>query len=300
MSLSLNKAAEHIPVLLEEVLFYLDPVLNRDEVYGLDATFGRGGHTRRILETSEKIKIKALDQDQEAIDYGKKEFKSFEDRLALEKVNFQKAQFESNSFDFILVDLGVSSPQLDQAERGFSFYKQGPLDMRMDLSTQLTAAQVINTFEPSMLIEIFKDLGEVYHPEPVVEQIVEQRLKQDFCTTTELAELIEKKVGWRKKGSHPATLYFLALRMYVNREISGLDQALENFSLWLKPEGRLVIISFHSLEDRKIKFYFRNHDFIKAVKRKVTHPSPEEIRSNPRARSAKLRAYEKEVNDEIH
>ncbi len=297
MNHSLNETNTlHLPVLLDEVLFYLDPVLEAGKVKGLDATFGRGGHSSQILGHSSEISLVALDQDPEAIEYGEKKFiPLYGDRIKFVKANFQDAKFEQSSFDFILVDLGVSSPQLDQAHRGFSFYKEGPLDMRMDPSLKLSAAKVINEFDAKDLVDIFQTLGEIQRPKKVVDAILEQRRVQDFKTTTELAELIEKKVGWRKKGSHPATLYFLALRMYVNREISGLDQALENFSIWLKPGGRLVIISFHSLEDRKVKFYFREHEFIKAIKRKVTHPSKEEIKNNPRARSAKLRAYEKEV-----
>lgn len=293
---------KHIPVLLTPVLD-LTPEHSR---FGADVTFGRGGHTAALLEKFPQLKIFGLDRDQAALEYGHANFSALveQKRLQLIHADFSefptvlsekiKPQLPGEGLDFILADLGVSSPQLDEGERGFSFYHDGPLDMRMDQSRGMTAGDLVNSASEVELLEIFRVLGEVRDPRRVTRAIVTDRESEPFQSTKQLASMIERIEGWRKKGHHPATKYFLALRLAVNSELDQVRQAIPNFVEALASRGRLLMITFHSLEDRIAKLAFKAAlDQGHLVNKKVIQPSWDEQKKNPRARSAKLRVFEK-------
>lgn len=290
----------HIPVLLEEVKQNCQ--LGRKATSYLDCTFGRGGHFAAIKQIYPDLITDAIDQDMDAIHYAKEKFASlaYNSEFAIHHCNFMddttwpKQNFLNDKFDLILADLGVSSPQLDEAERGFSFYNDGPLDMRMDQTKGESAADIVNTYEQEDLIQLFKDYGEIRQPMKAVKAILKAREETKFTRTLELAELIEKSDGWRKKNSHPATKYFLAIRLKVNNELAPLDKALDNLLNCLRSGGRLLVISFHSSEDRIVKWNFKkNKKLGKIITKKVIMPERCEALENPRARSAKLRVFEK-------
>lgn len=198
------------------------------------------------------------------------------------------------------MDLGVSSPQLDDPERGFSFYHDGPLDMRMDPTQGTSAQEIVNTWTEVGLQRVFMELGEIPRPHRVVKAILQDRREKPFTTTSQLSQLIERVEGWRKKGRHPATQYFLALRLLVNEELDGLKESLPLLmEKALRPGGRLLVITFHSLEDRIVKNIFKDRkDLGVPVNKKVIVPSREEILENPRSRSAKLRVFSRGDNHE--
>ena len=272
----------------------------------LDLTFGRGGHLRVLFEHFPGLQALALDADPEAIAYGKKTFASLvkEKRLCFRQANYSSFLPQGQApFHFILMDLGLSSPQLEKAERGFSFYQKGPLDMRINPEEgTLCAKEVLETFSQKDLIQLFQVLGEQRNPHRVVEAIVRQRKTQPLSTTADLARLVEKHE--KKRGSrgslHPATLYFLALRLYVNRELQHLQECLKNLlPQALVPGGRLIVISFHSLEDRIVKKSFQEAARRKGLGKASRSPmlaSPGEILSNPRSRSAKLRYFDRTLS----
>lgn len=287
---------QHVPVLLNEVVDFFKnsphPVRN-----GLDLTFGRGGHSLELLRHFPELKLTGVDRDIAAVEFAKQNFTSeiSQGRLQILHRNFHDPlPTTPNGWDLILADLGVSSPQLDQAERGFSFYNDGPLDMRMDQSQAVTAQDIVNTWNPDELIQLFKEYGEIRRPDRVVARIIEQRLESKFTTTKQLSQLIEKAEGWQRKGHHPATRYFLALRLEVNAELSALGPALVQMRESLSPGGRLAVITFHSLEDRIVKYDFREGRGGSPVNKKVVVPGREEQRTNPRARSAKLRVWQRD------
>lgn len=295
----------HTPVLLEECLKQIEGMQTPLRNY-LDLTLGRGGHAFEILERYEELHLVGVDQDDEALSITKIMFESENllSRVDLHKCNFHSwpEYMQKNNvdieFDLILIDLGVSSPQLDDSSRGFSFYNDGPLDMRMNQSQELTAAQIVNDYSENELTRIFKDLGEIYNPKRVVAEILNHRSHSPFETTLELAKLIEAKEGWRKKGSHPATRFFLALRMEVNNELNGLEDSLPEIMKLLSHRGRLLVITFHSLEDRIVKNTFKHSDIGAPLFKKVIKPTREEIMSNPRSRSSLLRVFEKGASNE--
>lgn len=287
----------HKPVMLSEVLSVTMQMKPR---WMLDATFGRGGHTRALLENFPEARVLALDQDVAAVEYGNASFAAAiaSERLQVQHFNFHNfADFKAvpaGGFEVILLDLGVSSPQLDESARGFSFYQDGPLDMRMDQSQELTAEHVINRWPEVELLELFRTYGEISRPQRVVRAVVNDRVNKPFLSTLQLAGLIERVEGWHKKGHHPATRYFLALRMAVNRELSGLEGCLPDLMRALSDQGRLIVITFHSLEDRIIKYAFRGaEDMGFPLFKKVIVPSRVELQENPRARSAKLRVFQR-------
>lgn len=290
----------HIPVLLEECKEALKSMSHPPQ-WGLDLTFGRGGHARAFLEEFPTLKILAVDQDLQAIIEGNE---TFAKEVQSGKVEFHHCNFHNwpsyshskdlqKSFDYIMMDLGVSSPQLDTPERGFSFYHDGPLDMRMDQSQTKTAADLVNEFDEEDLNDVFKIYGEVRSPFRVTKEIMAFRKERKFETTLQLSSLIERTDGWRKKGVHPATQYFMALRLYLNNELEGLREVLPELITHLNPKGRLIVISFHSLEDRIVKRIFKGSELGKPVNKKVIKPQREEELKNKRARSAQLRVFEK-------
>ncbi len=288
---------KHVPVLLNDVL----KLLPEDVRSGWDVTFGRGGHTMAILQKYPKCQILGVDRDLAAIDFGKSNYTVpiEEGKLQLLHGNFHEIEDwaaearEKIEPQFILADLGVSSPQLDQPERGFSFYNDGPLDMRMDTSKGITAADIVNEWSEAELSELFQELGEVRSPFRVVKAIVADREETPFTRTLPLADMIGRIEGWRKKGHHPATKYFLALRMQVNDEISKLKSSILSMIKALSPEGRLLVITFHSLEDRIVKWTMKDSEMGKLVNKKVIQATWNEKQQNPRARSAKLRVFER-------
>lgn len=294
-------AYKHIPVMSQEVLqsflCFEDQNLEREIRY-FDGTFGRGGHYSLIKNLYPRLKAVVFDQDLIAVQHAQSQFKTEvrSENLLVQHANF--SQFSSEKwgfFDIMLLDLGVSSPQLDEASRGFSFYHDGPLDMRMNSTQEVTAEMLINEAPEQELIRIFQNYGEVRSPFRVVRALVHDRKTKPFTTTKQLASLIERVEGWKRKGFHPATLFFQGLRLAVNQELESIETALPELIKGLKPGGRLTIITFHSLEDRIVKNVFKNSSLGKPVNKKVIIPNREEEVSNPRSRSAKLRIFERNI-----
>lgn len=288
---------EHKPVLFSEILSE-SKSLNQTHLKMLDGTFGRGGHSIGLLKSIEGLTIDAFDHDQDAIQYAKENFSDYIDSSKLRIFHTSFHEFEKeidkSTYDLILLDLGVSSPQLDQAHRGFSFYHDGPLDMRMDQRAPLTAADILNTWDEESLCELFVKYGEVQRPNRVVRAVVSDRGAEPFLTTRSFASLVERIEGWRKKGTHPATKYFMALRIYVNNEIAPLEEVLEKLAQHLNPSGLFMVITFHSMEDRIVKWKFKSMESLGTPKyKKVIVASREEEVSNPRSRSAKLRVFQR-------
>ena len=298
-----QKVFSHVPVFYEEILAIFADRQAPAHTY-FDGTFGRGGHARAILDRHPECSLWAFDQDAEAIGFGEREFAADSGRTHFYHANFsefgsirerERASGFPMAFDLMLLDLGVSSPQLDEAGRGFSFYHDGPLDMRMDRRQEISAAEIVNEWSEQELAKMFIELGEVSRPFRVVRALVHDRAATEpFKTTRQLASLIERVDGWQKKGSHPATRYFMALRLAVNDELGRLERALPELIRGLADGGRLAVITFHSLEDRIVKNAFKAHlQSGRLVNKKVIKPSDQEVGRNPRARSAKLRAFEK-------
>lgn len=294
-------SANHVPVFLKAVMEIFRAAPSHVS-WMFDGTFGRGGHSTAMMAEWPSAKEIAFDWDEDAIKFGREQFAGAIEsgQLQLVRANFQdfaeeRAKFPDVRFDRMLLDLGVSSPQLDQAHRGFSFYNDGPLDMRMDQRLEVTAADIVNNWDEQDLARLFIEYGEVQKPFRVVRAIVNDRkMKKPYETTKELSSLIERVDGWQKKGSHPATRYFMALRLKVNEELDGLSKALPSLIDSLNDGGILAVITFHSLEDRIVKHIFKEHlEKGRLVNKKVIKPDDEEIRLNSRARSAKLRAFEK-------
>lgn len=299
----------HQPVLLEETLELLAP---RRQVRLLDATFGRGGHTRALLEAG--AQVVALDQDPAAIEAASGLLEEFgNERFEIREMNFRnltELADRGERFDGVLFDFGVSSPQLDVAERGFSFQKDGPLDMRMSPRSPLTASDVVNQADEVELTRIFFEYGEERKARRVARAIVEERKHGRIGSTIQLAAMIEKAVGGRRdRKIHPATKCFQALRIVVNDELSAIDEALPAVPALLNEGGRLAAISFHALEDRRVKRFIEQHsrEEIRGDHYAFGQPNPdyclkrlgrwkpgeEELGRNPRARSARLRGAEK-------
>jgi 16S rRNA (cytosine1402-N4)-methyltransferase len=304
---------EHIPVLLEEVLVALEV---HDGGCYLDATFGRGGHTAAILERiGTRGRVIALDRDAQAIRAGQARFVG-DARLSLVGSAFARiaevvrANGVIGGVDGVLLDLGVSSPQLDEAARGFSFGHDGPLDMRMDPSTGLTAADFVARANERELARVFKQYGEERFAGRIARAIVAARMLEPLTRTAQLAEIIARAVPSREPGKHPATRCFQALRIMVNSEFEQLEAGLQASLEVLAPRGRLCAISFHSLEDGIVKRFIARHSQVDpafaglpiipahAVPKlrrvgRTVHPSATEVASNPRARSALMRVAER-------
>jgi len=264
----------------------------------IDATFGAGGHTRELLDrTSPGGRVLAVDQDETAIEQGRIELQSYGSRLELVKANFRDIEsiVQEHGFaglDGILADIGVSSMMLDDPARGFSFMREGPLDMRMDLDQPLTAADVLNTYSEKEIANILFNYGEERRSRQIASSIVRSR---PMSRTTDLTRAIERVLGGRRYGKiHPATRTFQALRIFVNDELRSLETFLDSSMNVLRPGGRLVLISFHSLEDRIVKNKVRSPVVPGvALTEKGITAAVEELDRNPRSRSARLRAWEK-------
>lgn len=293
--------ARHIPVLLDEVLAALVPAEGETIV---DGTFGAGGYTRAILARG--AGVVAIDRDPDAIAAGRELEARSAGRLRLVQAPFSELDRHVELVDGVVLDIGVSSMQLDQAERGFSFRADGPLDMRMAQSGP-SAADVVNRFKAGDLARIFGFLGEERHAGRIARMIEKRRQSRPFTRTLELADAIETFIGRNPKDKiHPATRVFQALRIFVNDELGELAQALLAAERALKPGGRLAVVTFHSLEDRIVKRFIADRSSRQGGSRylpetraepqtferaaKPVGPSDAEVAANPRARSAKLRS----------
>lgn len=296
ISTKVDVSTGHVPVLMREVLEAFAPLRERSPLRYFDGTLGRGGHLEAVMSLFPECTGLGVDRDPEALAAVSGRLGAWisSHRLELKSANFHDFDLDAwGAFDLALLDLGVSSPQLDQPGRGFSFYTDGPLDMRMNPTQGPTAADFVNSMSDAELYRVFKEDGEIFKPGRVVNEIIKVRANKPFETTLELAKLIERIEGWRKKGFHPATPYFMALRILVNNELSGLEENLTRLLSGLRPGGRLVVLTFHSLEDRIVKNIFRNSPRLgQPVNKKVIQPTREEEVQNPRARSAKLRIFE--------
>jgi 16S rRNA (cytosine1402-N4)-methyltransferase len=300
----------HRPVLVSESVELLAP---RAGSLVVDGTCGGGGHTAEILRAG--ADVVALDQDPDAIEFAKEKLAEYGGRVTLCQANFREAGKVLDELGVVgiggaLLDLGVSSRQLENASRGFSVMRQGPLDMRMDPRRELTAETVVNSYSEEDLTRIFRELGEEPAARRIASQLVKLRKTTPFQDTMQLAKAIEKIV-WRHGRRHPATQVFQALRMEVNDELNALEEGLRVLTKRLESGARFAVITFHSLEDRIVKNFFRdrshewldrpewpeprrNPDFVfRLITDKPVEPGENEQRSNPRSRSAKLRIAEK-------
>ena len=307
--------APHRPVLLEETLKFLAP--ERGGLF-VDCTVGLGGHSEAILKSSNDTRVIGLDLDKAALEYSRQRLAPFGERFRAFQVNFRAIaevlrQANEREPSGILVDLGVSSLQFDSPERGFSFRYDAPLDMRMDPTQGLTAADLLQQLPESEIARIIFEFGEERHSRRIARRIVERREQgKPITTTTELADLVRHSAGGHKRNQiHPATRTFQALRIAVNHELEGLGDFVESAIDLLKPDGRFVGISFHSLEDRILKSELRKlsgqcqcpprlpvcacgaSEVIEILTRRPVAPTAREVDENPRARSAKLRAARK-------
>ena len=282
----------HFSVLSREIVAGLN--IAAEKRY-LDATVGGGGHSELILKAAENIEILAIDRDETAIAAVKKRLAAYyPEQIQFWQGNFADYQPGELLFDGIIADLGVSSPQLDIPERGFSFRHTAPLDMRMDRSQRKTAAEIVNHWKEVSLANLIYEYGEERFSRRIAKKIVQQR---PFQTTTELADAIASCVPgkYRHGRIHAATRTFQALRIEVNEELKSLEKFIAEAPKWLKPDGIIAIISFHSLEDRIVKHRFRDNELLKVLTKKPITAQPDEQRENPRSRSAKLR-YAKRLN----
>ena len=286
----LKQSFHHLSVLSREIIAGLKI---SPQGHYLDATLGGGGHSELILTYSPEVIVTAIDRDPVAIAATSARLAEYiPHRLQFWQGNFADYEPQDSLFDGIIADLGVSSPQLDTPERGFSFRHTAPLDMRMDANQSLTAADLINYEKEVTLADIFYKYGEEKFSRRIAKNIVQKR---PFQTTTDLAEVIAHSVPskYRYGKINPATRVFQALRIAVNQELESLETLLVKAPLWLKPGGIIGIISFHSLEDRIVKHGFRNHKLLEVITKKPIYPQEDEQRANPRSRSAKLRFAKK-------
>ena len=294
---------EHVPVLTKEVCFWL---ISQRPMTILDCTVGYGGHTETLLEQSDpSTKVIGIDRDSRAIDFCRQRLVRFGERVVLRRGNHRDlkrhlTEAGITSVDGVLFDLGVSSPQLDDPARGFSFLQDGPLDMRMDQTVGMTAAELVNGSPEDRLADILYQYGEERYARRIARAIVRERGRRPIETTYALASVIAKSVpsAYRNGRIHCATRTFQALRIAVNRELETLEPSLRDAVDMLTPGGRICAICFHSLEDRVVKHTFRTlaegaEAKLSVLTKKPVLPNEEERRMNPRARSAKLRVAER-------
>ena len=288
---------KHLSVLSRELIAGLELLDASPGGTYLDATAGGGGHSELILSQGKKIKLVAIDRDETAIAAVKIRLAEYiPQQLEFWQGNFADYQPQDILFDGIVADLGVSSPQLDIAERGFSFRNSAPLDMRMDRSQRNTAAEIVNHWKEVSIANLIYEYGEERFSRRIAKKIVQQR---PFQTTTELAEAIASTVPgkYRHGRIHPATRTFQALRIEVNQELKSLEKLIEVAPTWLKPGGKIGIISFHSLEDRIVKHRFRESELLDVITKKPITAERDEQRANPRSRSAKLRFARRKTDE---
>ncbi|MCG9757568.1 MULTISPECIES: 16S rRNA (cytosine(1402)-N(4))-methyltransferase RsmH [Pseudoalteromonas] len=309
----MSEEFKHISVLMTETLDAL--AINPEGIY-IDGTFGRGGHSGEILKRLSTGRLQAIDQDPQAIKAAEKFADDTRFSIARSRFSQIKSVAEQagilGQVDGILLDIGVSSPQLDDADRGFSFMKDGPLDMRMDPDSGRSAAQWLAEAELEEMVFVIKKYGEEKFATRIARKVIEVREHTAITTTAQLAQLIDEAVPVKDKHKHPATRTFQAIRIYINSELEEIQTALQSSLEVLKPGGRLVVISFHSLEDRIVKQFIKKQSKGEAIPRglpltdeqlkqnltlkavgKAIKPSDAEIAQNPRSRSSVLRVAEK-------
>ncbi len=312
---------EHEPVLTQQVVDFLAPPLGEGGVF-VDATLGRAGHARRILEAAPRARLIGLDRDPLALEEGGTHLSDYAPRVQLFRADFKDLsslleRHGTSSVRGVLFDLGVSSPQLDEAERGFSYRDAGPLDMRMDPSQPLSAHDVVNAYAWPELERVVRAYGEERFARRIATAIVAARPIED---TVRLAEIVKKAIpaATRRTGPHPARRTFQAIRIEVNGELESLERALPQAVDVLEPGGRCAVISYHSLEDRIVKRFFNEEtkgcvcppDFpvcrcdaqtrVRVLTRRPIRPPENESRTNPRARAAKLRVAERSAPTRTH
>ena len=309
---------EHISVMRDTCVDLLTPAINKSETpVVVDATLGLGGHSEALLESNPNLVLIGIDRDLDAIVKAKNRLAKYENRVKLNHAIFDEITDVVNSFGFekvdgILFDLGVSSMQLDQSDRGFSYSQDAPLDMRMDRSTGITASEIINTYAPGELVRILRTYGEEKFATRIVENIVKERAKAPLNSTAQLATLVKESIpaATRRTGGNPAKRTFQALRIETNDELGAVNRAIPQALELLKVGGRLVVMSFQSLEDRIVKEIFTQATtsgtprdlpidlpefaakFALVVRGSVL-PSEAEIAANSRAQSVRLRAIER-------
>ena len=309
---------EHISVMRDTCIDLLTPAINKSETpVVVDATLGLGGHSEALLESNPNLVLIGIDRDLDAIVKAKSRLAKFENRALVSHAIFDEITDVVNSFGFekvdgILFDLGVSSMQLDQSDRGFSYSQDAPLDMRMDRSTGITASEIVNTYAPGELVRILRTYGEEKFATRIVENIVKERAKAPLNSTAQLATLVKESIpaATRRTGGNPAKRTFQALRIETNDELGAVNRAIPQALELLKVGGRLVVMSFQSLEDRIVKEIFTQATtsgtprdlpidipefaakFALVVRGSVL-PSEAEIAANSRAQSVRLRAIER-------
>ena len=279
--------------MVDEIISYLAPEKLKTYV---DCTFGQGGYSKKILEKT-NCNIIAIDRDKDAIEHAKLLKKKYPKNFIFCVDNFSRLdqvlkKNDIKKIDGLIFDLGISNTQLNNPTRGFSFSNNGPLDMRMDIENlDLTAQKIINEFDQHNLSDIFYYYGEEKNSRQIARKIIEFRKKKEISTTFELVELIKKVNNYKKK--HPATRVFQALRIFINDELNELDITLKKSLLFLKKNGKIITVAFHSLEDKVIKnFFSRNKGLLKILTKKPVTPNEKEVKINPRSRSARMRVAE--------
>ena len=279
--------------MVDEIISYLAPEKLKTYV---DCTFGQGGYSKKILEKT-NCNIIAIDRDKDAIEHAKLLKKKYPKNFIFCVDNFSRLdqvlkKNDIKKIDGLIFDLGISNTQLNNPSRGFSFSNNGPLDMRMDIENlDLTAQKIINEFDQHNLSDIFYYYGEEKNSRQIARKIIEFRKKKVISTTFELVELIKKVNSFKKK--HPATRVFQALRIFINDELNELDITLKKSLLFLKKNGKIITVAFHSLEDKVIKnFFSRNKGLLKILTKKPVTPNEKEVKINPRSRSARMRVAE--------
>lgn len=293
----------HIPVLLEEVLQHLN--IEREGIY-IDCTLGLGGHASALLQRNPGAELIGLDRDERSLQVARERLRDFADRVRIFHSDFRflpELEVDFSRVKGVLVDLGISSFQLDDPERGFSFNQEGPLDMRMDQRAKTTAARILEKYSEPHLAQVFFEYGELRQSRKLARAIVSKRKIRKFESTTQLFQIVEEVCHWRaQKGkSHPAARVFQALRIEINQELQDLGDFLREIADRLPAGGRIAFISFHSLEDRIVKHTLTDlasdgegrSPTLKILTKKPVTPSAPEVEANFRSRSAKLRAAEK-------
>jgi 16S rRNA (cytosine1402-N4)-methyltransferase len=285
---------QHESVLVQEIIALFNPLPG--ELY-VDGTCGSGGHAEAILEKTEgKAYLIGIDKDKKAIERTQKRLDRFTGSFTLVRESYEQIaeivqKIDKGKAQGVLLDLGFSLEQISEPQRGFSFMTEGFLDMRYDLEAPVTAADLLNSSSAKELEEIFEIYGEIPRARKIVKEIVMRRKRNPFRTTNDFVAFITARLP-RKGKIHPATLFFQALRIAVNNELETIEKGVQEACKILAPNGILAVISFHSLEDRIVKHFFRSRTDIRIITKKPLVPSREEVSSNPRARSAKLRAGE--------
>jgi len=298
----MDKLKNHIPVMLSETIDYLKI---RPDTVIVDCTLGLGGHTKHILDQDSTVKVIGIDQDLSNLEEAKDRLKTYGDRVSFYHGNFEEIShaLEGEMVDGILFDLGICSTHIDEADRGFSFRQEGPLDMRFDRTKEFTAEDIIREYSAEELQNIFSQFGEERESKTVAEAIVEARKNEEITTTTRLNEIIDNAKRFKRPGKSAGTNVFQALRIEVNQEFKVLEKALTDAIDALNPEGRMVVISYHSLEDRIVKQVFKKYEAkgkkdeefkkIQFIVKKPLKPTGQEIEENSRSRSALMRVVER-------